>query len=151
MKKLLLLVICSLFLFSCTKTVYVEKEKHHKNGPPPHAKAWGVKKKQRVYYYYYPSTNVYFDVTFGKYVYFNAGAWVRVNTLPSTIVITNNERVRIDYAEDNVYAYNSDHKAKYKKIPPGQAKKMNSYNDNDQGGDDDRGNGKGKGKGKGKH
>ncbi|POY37425.1 hypothetical protein C3K47_06590 [Solitalea longa] len=144
MKKFLLLVICSVFLFSCTKTVYVEKESHHKKGPPPHAKAWGVKKKQRVYYYYYPSTNVYFDVTFGKYVYFNAGAWVRVSTLPSTIIITNHERVRIDYTADDVYVYNSDHKTKYKKVPPGQAKKMNY--DNDQGENHDNGNRRGKGK-----
>ncbi|MNS53681.1 hypothetical protein D3C72_864430 [compost metagenome] len=138
-----------LFLASCTKTVVVEKER---KGPPPHAKAWGHKKKHRTYYYYYPTSNVYFDITFGQYVYFSAGAWVRMNTLPSGVTI-GSDRVRIDYQGDDVYVYNSNHKSKYKSkyksVPPGQAKKM-SYGNDDNGRGNGNGNGNGKGKGKGK-
>ena len=144
LKNVAIVLIC-LFLASCTKTVIVEKPRGH--GPPPHAKAWGHKKKQRVYYYYYPDANVYFDVSFGKYVYLSGGSWVRVSTLPSSIVI-NSSRVRIDYDGDDVYTYNASHKSKYKSVPPGQAKKMGYQEDGDRG---NNGNGNGKGKKKGKH
>ena len=79
--------------------------------------AFGIKQasaQTRVTYYYYPSANVYYNVGTHDYVYYNAGTWTTVKTLPSGVTITRTPRYTVYYNGPDVWRDNAAHKTKYK-------------------------------------
>ena len=80
--------------------------------------AIGVKEAsaQRISFYYYPSSNVYFNISTGNYIYYDPGVttWVTVQRLPATIVVTRTPRYIVYYNGPEVWRDNGLHKGKYK-------------------------------------
>jgi len=71
---------------------------------------------QRVKFYYYPSANVYQNVTTNEYWYYDNATsnWVKVNTLPTTIVVEKTPRHIVYYNGPDVWKENATHQKKYK-------------------------------------
>jgi hypothetical protein len=90
-----------------------------KHGPPPHAKAHGLRAKY--HYRYYPDTGVYFDT--GRSVYFylgSNGTWRMAVSLPRFLKVQLGDNVTIVMETDRPYSQYPDHKKKY---PPKKNKK----------------------------
>jgi hypothetical protein len=120
-----------------------------KNGPPPWAPAHGYRAKTR--HIYFPQHNFYFDIQKGVYIYLSGGNWLTALTLPSLfgrINLANATQVELDFAADNPYKYNADHKLKFKAKANGgngaPPKAKASGNARHKSGNGNKGNGKGK-------
>jgi hypothetical protein len=91
--------------------------------------ALGVKQAdaQRLSFYFYPSANVYYNVASHDYIYYDAGSWVTVRTLPATIVINRTPRYTVYYNGPEVWRDNGLHKGRYKgrKVGPYKGNKGN--------------------------
>jgi hypothetical protein len=87
-----------------------------KNGPPPHAPAYGYRAKYQ--YRYYPDESVYFDIHRGIYFHLNRGEWTMSVSLPGSIRL-GNDYVTLELETDKPYLDNNEHQKKY---PPGKLK-----------------------------
>jgi hypothetical protein len=74
-------------------------------------------------YRYYPSTQVYFNINWGKYYYLSDGLWKESYELPSTIKLNKDSYVTLSMDADNPYKF---HKDVIKKYPSGWIKKYNT-------------------------
>lgn len=97
--------------------------------PPPQAPAYGARAKQ--IYNYYPGANCYFEPTRGLYFYYANGTWQAGVSLPDSLKIKLGDAVSLELDTDKPYIYNPEHVKKY---PPGQAKKMGTGGEGNQGG-----------------
>lgn len=118
MKRLLIILISSLFMLQCT----VVERPVVKESPPSWAPAHGYRAKHR--YYYYPSAFVYFDIDRKIYFYLEGSTWKMATKPPSIIFLIPNEYVVIDLETDKPYIYFDEHKRKY---PPGKLKKRKKF------------------------
>ncbi len=116
----LLLAVTSLACASTEGGVYVGTEPEVKQGPPPHAPAWGYRAKHM--YHYYPGAQVYFEPARGLYFYYEDGEWRVSGSLPVHLSVQLDEYVVIESDSDKPYLKADEHKKKY---PPGQTKKKN--------------------------
>jgi hypothetical protein len=84
-------------------------------GSPP---VWAPTAPSTVEYYYLPDIGVYYDVPARTYIYFGNGAWRRSTVLPSRYRGYNLAQGHTIYLNDyhgrTPYAYNQEHKLKYK-------------------------------------
>jgi hypothetical protein len=110
MKKLILITIISLILFSCISVVEV-KETKNKPSPPPHAPAHGVRAKYQ--YRYYPSLGIYYDINRGIYFYIEAGVWKSSQNPPINFKVGMQDFIVIDLDTDKPYKYYNQHKKQY--------------------------------------
>ncbi|MEO0280224.1 MAG: hypothetical protein ABIM58_04035 [candidate division WOR-3 bacterium] len=92
-----------LFITLSCVTVY----EHH--GPPPHAKAYGLRKK--IVYWYYPSLEIYYHPERNVYIIFQGGKWVEVIEKPKDIEIY--DYVVIETEEEKPWLKHSYYKMKY--------------------------------------
>ena len=89
------------------------------HGPPPHAKAYGLRAKY--HYRYYPDTSVYFDTGRSVYFYLDSnGAWRMSVSLPRSLKIGLGDNVMIEMDTDRRYSHYPEHRKKY---PPKKHKK----------------------------
>lgn len=103
----------------CTRVgVQVGGEPRVKNGPPPHAPAYGHRAKHR--YHYYPANYVYFDIERRVYFYMEGAVWRMSVSLPNALRVELGDHVTIDMDDDRPYVAFDEHK---KRHPPGKAKK----------------------------
>ncbi len=67
-------------------------------------------------YYYYPEENVYFDPDANYYWIYETPStkWVRVQTLPGTIVVAKKPRYIVRYEGADPWKENAEHIKKYK-------------------------------------
>ena len=130
-QKLLILLICGLFLVSLG-ACHPEKagirwdpghKGYHKTkgGPPPHAPAHGYRAKHT--YRYYPGAHVYFDIHKKAYFYLEGGNWRVSVSLPQELRVQLGDHVTIEMDSDKPYTKYKEHKEKY---PPGKGKKKKS-------------------------
>lgn len=67
-----------------------------------------------VRYVYFPEYHIYYDISMRKYLYYDSGAWVRSNALPSRYSHFNLNRSRYirvrDYHDDDINRYDSTRK-----------------------------------------
>jgi len=92
---------------------------HSRHGPPPHAKAHGL--RAQYHYRYYPDTGVYFDTGRSVYFYLDSnGAWRMSVSLPRSLKISLGDNVMIEMDTDRPYSHYSEHRKKY---PPKKHKK----------------------------
>jgi len=90
-----------------------------RHGPPPHAKAHGLRAKH--HYRYYPDTGVYFDTGRSVYFYLDSyGAWRMAVSLPQFLKVQLGDNVTIEMDTDRPYSEYPAHKKKY---PPKKHKK----------------------------
>ncbi|PWT93842.1 MAG: hypothetical protein C5B54_01230 [Acidobacteria bacterium] len=72
--------------------------------------------QQKVTFYYYPSSNIYYNVSTGEYLYYDEPTtkWITAKTLPTTITL---EKMPVDtvyYNGPDVWKDNPEHLRKYK-------------------------------------
>jgi len=111
MKKVSLTLVSTVFtvvftLLSCGPVVFSSRL----GTPPP---PWFYPNRvENVRYMYFPEHKFYYDFTQKNYIYFNNGAWLSVNILPSRyngINLRRSRQVRIkDYHGDNIKRYHND-------------------------------------------
>lgn len=112
MKKIVLIIF--VFLISCVFTLEscgpVVFSSRLGTPPPP----WFYPNRvENVRYMYFPDYNFYYDFTLRNYIYFDNGAWLSVDILPSRyngINLRRSRQVRIkDFHGDNIKKYHDDH------------------------------------------
>ena len=96
----------------------VNSKKFEKDGPPPHAPAYGYRAKRT--YQYFPDPHVYFDVHRKVYFYPSGDQWKMSETLPEDIQLYGCNYVRIETDSSEPYIQFKEHKEKY---PSGRLKK----------------------------
>ena len=101
-------------------SMFSNKHKHIKKGPPAHAPAHGYRAKHQ--YRYYPSCSVYYDTGRRLYFYIKGDNWEVGATLPDHLRIGLGDSVNMELDTDKPYIYHSEHVKKY---PPGQTKQKN--------------------------
>ncbi len=69
-------------------------------------------------YIYFPDYVVYYDLTYGNYIYFDNGVWLTVKVLPprfNTVNFKHSKQIRINnYFEDNIREYHINNNTKVK-------------------------------------
>lgn len=88
-----------------------------KNGPPPHAKAYGYRAKHS--YRYYPNECTYYDSKRNLYFYLEKDGWTIGASLPNNIKLSN-DYVTVKLETDTPYEYYEEHSQRY---PPQKKKK----------------------------
>jgi len=97
----------------------------HKNGPPPHAPAYGYRARHR--YRYYPANEVYYDTGRRIYFYIEDGAWIADALLPYQLRMSLGGYETVELYADTPYEYHHKYKSKgHQTVPPGHAKKDKS-------------------------
>jgi len=66
-------------------------------------------------FYYYPDANVYYDINYNRYIYYNGSAWLTVNTLPAGIFIGHSPRVMVYHNGPRVWMDNAIHFNAYRR------------------------------------
>ena len=94
-----------------------------RNGPPPHAPAWGRRAKHR--YLYYPDHEVYYDSGHRLYHYRERETWRAAATLPPLFGASLGVSVSIETGREEPWIH--EHEVVYKKYPPGQLKKKRKH------------------------
>lgn len=121
------LVAASLTLAGCGERVVVQTggEPDYRQGgppghqgPPPWAPAHGYRAKHR--YRYYPSSEIYYDVGRGVYIYYSGGRWQVSVSLPREIRLDTGKYVSLEMDTDEPYRYHDEVRRRY---PPGQIEK----------------------------
>ena len=112
MKKIILvlfaiLVSCVFSLESCGPVIFSSRL----GTPPPY---WFYPNRvENVRYMYFPDYELYYDFTIRNYIYFDNGAWLSVDILPSRykgINLKRSRQVRIkNYHGDNIKRYHNEH------------------------------------------
>jgi len=92
-------------------------KKPRKNGPPPHAPAYGYRAKYN--YRYYPASSVYYDTNRSLYFYLEGPNWRISASLPRAIQVGLGDHVVLEMEADKPYIHYDEHKHKY---PPGKFK-----------------------------
>jgi hypothetical protein len=64
-------------------------------------------------YYFYPQANVYYEPSSRMYWHQRNGVWVRVNVLPSTIIINGTPRYEVWYDGTEVWREHPSHCRRY--------------------------------------
>ncbi len=88
-----------------------------REGPPPHAPAYGYRYPYYYDYYYYPSVPLYFHIYTGYYYYHDHGRWVRTKVLPRNIHIQHYDRVKLRIEDDQPYRWYNQHQKQYRSNP----------------------------------
>ncbi|MBT8262177.1 MAG: hypothetical protein KJO05_05100 [Bacteroidia bacterium] len=108
--KLKLWVIAAFFaLGSCGPVIFSSRP----SAPPP---PWFYPNRvETVRYVYFPDYLIYYDLTFGNYIYLENGIWITVNILPprfNTVNLRRSRYIRIDnYFGDRIDVYHRDYRS----------------------------------------
>ncbi len=108
-------------------------------GVPP---AWGPYGYDDARFYYIPDIDIYYDVWYGNYWYFDRGVWVSAVVLPPRYArfdLYGCYKVVLDYRGDTPYRYYHDHRSRYANYRNYHGPRQQTYKD--------RGGYKGKGHG----
>src|SRR5436190_11728815 len=72
--------------------------------------------QQKVTFYFYPSSNIYYNVSTGEYLYFDESStkWITVKALPTTITVVKMPVDTVYYNGPDVWKDNAEHQKKYK-------------------------------------
>ena len=108
--KPILLIVSLLLAVGITGCVYAPP----REGPPPHAPAYGYRYPYYYDYYYYPSVPLYFHIYTGYYYYLDHGRWVRTKTLPRQVYLHHNDRVKLRIEDDKPYRWYNQHQKQYR-------------------------------------